>query len=69
MGFRGVALTSDGACLLHVWNVAWMRCGDLGVMDGAETGVFVWLGDSGINLPREVRQRAGVGKRMVCLTD
>ena len=59
-----MALISDGACVLHGWNVAWMRCGGLGAREGAESRVFGWLGDSGINLPREVRKRAGLGEKI-----
>lgn len=42
-------------------GVAWVGCGDLGVREGAETKVFIRLGDKGINPLREVRRRADLG--------
>lgn len=43
-------------------DVAWMGCSDLRVRKGAEARVFVWLGDNGINLLRDVRKSRFGGK-------
>lgn len=46
-------------------NAASMGRGDLGVWEGAEPRVFVWLGDNGINLLRKVRKREDFGEEIV----
>lgn len=61
MDFRGISLTSDGEWSMRV---AWMGCGDLGVREGAETRVFIRLGDNGINLLSKVRKGADLEEKI-----
>ena len=42
-----------------------MGCGDLGVREGAESRVFIWVGDNGVNLLREVTKGADLGEKIV----